>query len=94
MFFKAVYHILKSVFQFYNTGIGKVSFLIVPTFCDQVVTRLVDEYDVWEKKSQNFIGYCQRNLYWKILHCRLRGISMTLLTHVGERGAKTRGQIR
>ena len=35
-----------------------------------------------EKKSWNFIKYWQRNLYWTILHCRLRGISMTLLTHV------------
>ena len=34
------------------------------------------------KKSYTSIGCCRRDLYCKILHCRLGGISMTLLTHV------------
>ena len=80
MFFKAVYHIWKSVFQFYDTGVWEVKFLMVPAFCDQVVTKLIVEYDVG--KTQKFIEYCQKNLYWKMIHCWLRGISMTLLTHV------------
>ena len=35
-----------------------------------------------EKKSFTSIESCQRILYCNILHCRLRGISMPLLTHV------------
>ena len=49
MFFKAVYHIWKSVFQFYDTGVWKVSFLIVPAFCDQVIAKLVVQYDVGKR---------------------------------------------
>ena len=30
------------------------------------------------------MGYCQRKVYWKILHCRLWGISEPLLTHVSQ----------
>ena len=37
-----------------------------------------------EKKSCTSIESCQRILYFKIVHCRLRGISMPLLTHVAE----------
>ena len=35
-----------------------------------------------ERKSQNFIGYCPRKVYWKILHCKLWWISTNALTHV------------
>ena len=35
-----------------------------------------------ERISCTSIESCQRILYFKILHCRLRGISMPLLTHV------------
>ena len=35
-----------------------------------------------EKKSQNFIGYYPRKVYWKILHCKLWWISRNALTHV------------
>ena len=35
-----------------------------------------------EKKSQIFIRYCLRKVYWKILHCRLWRISRNTLTHV------------
>ena len=39
---------------------------------------------IWhrKKKSWNFIGYCPRKLYWKILHCKLCRISTNALTHV------------
>ena len=35
-----------------------------------------------ENKSQNFIGYYPRKVYWKILHCKLWWISRNALTHV------------
>ena len=45
MFFKALYHISERVFQFYATGVGKISFWKVPDFCDQVAAKVVNESD-------------------------------------------------
>ena len=36
-------------FQFYDTGVREVSFLIVPAFCDQVVANLVVESDTGDR---------------------------------------------
>ena len=79
MFFKALYHTRKRDFQFYDRGFWKISFLMVPAFYDQVVAKLVVEPDT---EKTNLGISLERNLYWTILHRRLRGISMMLLTHV------------
>ena len=67
--------------QIYDTGLkrfisGSPKFLW--SCCSQAEWGILHR----EKKSCTSIGSCQRILYSKILHCRLRGISMPLLTHV------------
>ena len=68
-------------FQFYDMGLkrfisGSPKFLW--SCCSQAGWGILHR----EKKYCTSIGSCQRILYSKILHCRLRGISMPLLTHV------------
>ena len=43
-----------------------------------------------EKESQNFIGYCLKKVYWKILHCKLWWISRNALTHVLKFSSQTK----
>ena len=35
-----------------------------------------------KNKSSTSLGSCKRTVYYKVLHCGLRGILMSLLTHV------------
>ena len=49
MFFKALYYTCERVFQFYDTGLSKISFLMVPAFYDQVVAKLVAESDIGKR---------------------------------------------
>ena len=52
MFFKGIYHTRNRVFQFYDTGVREVSFLMVPAFCDQVVANLVVESDTGKRNLE------------------------------------------
>ena len=68
-------------FQFYDMGLKRFisdSPRFLWSSCSQVGWGILHR----EKKSCTSIGSCQRILYSKILHWRLRGISMPLLTHV------------
>ena len=59
----------------------EISLLMVWTFlwssCSQGGCWILHK----EKEFQNFIGYCPRKVYWKILHCKLWRISRNALTH-------------
>ena len=64
MFFKALYYTCERVFQFYHTGLSKISFLMVPlglglglglglpAFYDQVVAKLVAEPDTGNRNLE------------------------------------------
>ena len=81
-FVKELIHLWRRVFQFlWHSGlkshISDCSTILQST-CIQAGWWILH----WEKKSSTSIGNYQRILYCKILHCKPRGISMPLLTHV------------
>ena len=59
-------------FQFYNTGVWKVSFLMVPAFCDQVVAKLDEESCIRKIAREKCTGR-----FYIAMHCRLERNALT-----------------
>ena len=73
MSFKAVYHVWKSVFQFYDTGVWKVSFLMVPAFCDQVLAKLVVESCTGERNLKVSLDIVREKCTWRFYNVGSEG---------------------
>ena len=65
MFFKELYHTWGRVFQFYDTGVWKISLRIVPAFYDKFVAKLVVKSDTGKRNLKISLDIVQEKCTWK-----------------------------